>query len=65
MIPTDIPCMKVIKKARGLIGCPADAVKEVVELSDYIARHNGGNGAVRDFIEWLVISNNSKVQVAK
>lgn len=57
--------MKVIKKAGGLIGCPADAVKEVVELSDYIAPHNGGNGAVRDFIEWLVISNNSKVQVAK
>lgn len=61
----DLACMKAIKNAGGTIGCPADAVKEVVELSDYIAPHNGGNGAVRDFIEWLVISNNSKVQVAK
>jgi len=50
----DMVCMKPIKEAGGVIGCPADAVKSVMELSDYITPHNGGDGAVRDFIEWLV-----------
>lgn len=50
----DLQCMSLVKKAGGLIGCPKDAVKEVISIADYIARHNGGNGAVRDFIEWLI-----------
>lgn len=31
-----------------------DAVKKVISIADYVAQYNGGNGAVRDFIEWLV-----------
>lgn len=50
----DLSCMKPIKEAGGVVGCPKDAVKKVLELADYIADHNGGEGAVRDFIEWLV-----------
>ena len=50
----DLSCMKLIKAAGGIIGCPADAVEKVKEIADYIAGHNGGDGAVRDFIEWLV-----------
>ena len=50
----DLSCMKEVKKAGGLVGCPADAVLEVVSIADYVAKHNGGDGAVRDFIEWLV-----------
>lgn len=50
----DIQCMAPIKSAGGLVGCPKDAVKKVLELADYVADHNGGNGAVRDFIEWIV-----------
>lgn len=34
-------------------GCPADAVKRVKDISDFIAGHDGGEGAVRDFIEWI------------
>lgn len=49
----DLDCMKMIKNAGGLVGCPADAVKEVCDIADFVAPHNGGNGAVRDFIEWL------------
>lgn len=51
----DIPCMKPIKDAGGIVGCPKDAVKQVRELADYVAEHNGGDGAVRDFIEWLIM----------
>ena len=50
----DLRCMKLIKDAGGIIGCPADAVEKVKEVAVYIAKHNGGDGAVRDFIEWLL-----------
>lgn len=50
----DLCCMERIKKAGGKIGCPADAVNEVKQLADFIANSNGGNGAVREFIEWIL-----------
>ena len=33
--------------------CPWNAVKEIKEISDYITKQKGGDGAVREFIEWL------------
>lgn len=50
----DLSCMNPVKEAGGIVGCPKEAVKKVVKLADYIADHDGGDGAVRDFIEWLV-----------
>lgn len=50
----DLACMKAIKEAGGIVGCPADAVREVKEVVDFVAGHNGGEGAVRDFIEWII-----------
>lgn len=55
----DLDCMKSIKKSNGLIGCPANAVKDVKEISDYISSRDGGNGAVREFIEWIISINSS------
>ena len=45
----DLECMKLV----GIVGCPADAVKEVIDIADFISTKNGGDGAVREFIEWL------------
>lgn len=53
----DLSAMIPIKEAGGKIGCPADAVKKVKELADFISSKNGGDGAVREFIEWLVSEN--------
>lgn len=50
----DLSAMNPIKNAGGKIGCPADSVQKVKELADFISSKNGGNGAVREFIEWLV-----------
>ena len=50
----DLYCMEPIKEAGGLVGCPADAVQKVVDLADFVSKRNGGNGAVREFIEWIV-----------
>ena len=50
----DLLCMRAIKEAGGLVGCPADAVKQVIDISTFISKKKGGDGAVREFIEWFV-----------
>lgn len=50
----DLPCMSSIHKAGGLVGCPADAMEQVLDVADYISTRTGGNGAVREFIEWII-----------
>ena len=50
----DLPCMKSVKAAGAIVGCPGDAAAEVKKLADYVSKYNGGEGAVRDFIEWIV-----------
>lgn len=42
----DIKCMNIV----GIVGCPADAAPEILMRSDYVASHNGGDGAVRDVL---------------
>lgn len=49
----DLQCMEVIKENGGVVGCPNDAVESVKNISDFISSKNGGNGAVREFIEWI------------
>lgn len=50
----DLPCMAKVKAAGGIIGCPKDAVESVKYISDFISKKDGGRGAVRDFIEYVV-----------
>ena len=53
----DLQCMIEVKKAGGIIACPANAIQEVCAISDYVCKRNAGNGAVREFIEWLTNIN--------
>ena len=50
----DLTCMFAIKEAGGFVGCPADAVKEVKAIAHYICENNAGQGAMREFSEWLI-----------
>lgn len=50
----DLDCMNVIKMSGGIIGCPNNAVNEVKSLADFVSTRNGGDGAVREFIEWII-----------
>lgn len=50
----DLNCMKLVKASGGIIGCPSDAADKVKKIADFVSCKNGGDGAVRDFIEWLV-----------
>jgi 3-deoxy-D-manno-octulosonate 8-phosphate phosphatase (KDO 8-P phosphatase) len=38
----------------GLSGAPADAAAEVRDRVDWVSRHDGGRGAVREFIELVL-----------
>ena len=50
----DMGCMDVILSAGGIIGCPANAVEGVKAKATFVSKHDGGNGAVRDFIEYII-----------
>lgn len=41
-------------KLCGFVGCPADAVNEVITIADFVCTRNGGEGAVREFIDYLL-----------
>ena len=57
----DLECMKAVKDAGGMTGCPRDAVNGVIRLSNFRSKKNGGNGAVREFIEYVLKINKKKV----
>lgn len=38
----------------GFVGCPADSCKEIKEMANYISSKKGGQGAVRDIIEYVL-----------
>jgi len=50
----DLACMKAVKDAGGIVGCPKDSAKEVLQIADYTATKCGGDGAVREFVEWIL-----------
>lgn len=51
----DIVCMR----ESGLVGCPADACPEVKELAHFVSSLKGGEGAVREFVEYVIRYNQS------
>ena len=53
----DLECMKIC----GISACPNDAAEEVLDSVDYICKKNGGEGAVREFINF--ISNNGEMKI--
>lgn len=50
----DLPCMETVKKAGGIVGCPKNAVDDVKKIASYVSTYYGGDGAVRDFIEFII-----------
>lgn len=50
----DMSCINAVKTAGGLVGCPVDAIEEVKKVADFVSLRKGGNGAVREFIIYLI-----------
>ncbi|MFK4785358.1 KdsC family phosphatase [Fusobacterium sp. MFO224] len=53
----DLVDLKVMKLC-ALSACPKDAVEEIIQISDFISSKNGGNGAVREFLESILKKQN-------
>ena len=50
----DLSCMEKVNEYGGKVGCPHDAVQKVIDIAGFVSTKNGGDGAVREFIEWLL-----------
>lgn len=50
----DLDCMGKVIESGGVVGCPNDAIKDIIRIADFVSNCNGGAGAVREFIEWIV-----------
>ncbi len=46
----DLPCIELC----GITACPHDAVEEVKKRVTYVCMHDGGRGAVREFVEYML-----------
>ena len=46
----DIECMRF----SGYSACPKDSITLVASVSKYVCKNNGGEGAVREFIDYLI-----------
>ena len=44
----------LIMKQSGLTGAPRDAANEVIQIVDFVSGKNGGSGAVREFVEYIL-----------
>lgn len=49
----DLPIMQAIAE-QGLCGAPADAHPRVAAVAHHVCEKPGGNGAFREFAEWLL-----------
>ncbi|WP_297488968.1 HAD family hydrolase, partial [uncultured Cetobacterium sp.] len=58
----DLIDLAVMKKCK-LTGCPKDSVDEILNISNFISTKNGGDGAVREFIEYILKSENLWEQI--
>lgn len=52
----DINDLGILKKV-GFSACPKDAASEVLAIADFVAEHNGGEGAARDMMEHIMKAN--------
>lgn len=50
----DLECMQAVKAEGGLTACPADSVPDVLACAGFVAKHIGGNGAVREIVDWML-----------
>jgi 3-deoxy-D-manno-octulosonate 8-phosphate phosphatase (KDO 8-P phosphatase) len=46
----DFPALRMA----GLSACPADAAEDVKEMADYVTTLKSGEGAAREFVEWVL-----------
>jgi 3-deoxy-D-manno-octulosonate 8-phosphate phosphatase KdsC-like HAD superfamily phosphatase len=48
-------------KLSGLAAAPANAHYTVLEIATFISKHPGGNGAVRELMDTIISSRESRI----
>ena len=61
----DLKCMIPIKEAGGIVGCPADAVQEIKAIADYVCINKAGEGALREFSEWIIKDSANEKEISE
>lgn len=56
-IGDDLNDIEVMKKV-GICACPADAYEDVLAISHYVCEKKGGEGAFREFCEYIIENYN-------
>jgi len=59
-IGDDLNDIEVMKRA-AICACPADAYKDVLAISHYICEKKGGEGAFREFCEFLIDKHSQEI----
>ena len=49
----DLDCINLVNDSKGLSACPFDAIDMVKDKVSFVCTKNSGDGAVREFIEWI------------
>jgi len=44
----------------GLAACPVDAFPEIKKAADFLCENKGGNGAFREFAEYIILAQSKK-----
>jgi 3-deoxy-D-manno-octulosonate 8-phosphate phosphatase (KDO 8-P phosphatase) len=50
-----------VMKICGVSACPADSTHVILQTADYVCKANGGNGAVREFAELILTTQDKPV----
>jgi YrbI family 3-deoxy-D-manno-octulosonate 8-phosphate phosphatase len=49
----------------GFSACPSDAVQTILNTADYVCENKGGYGAVREFCELILTSQNKSITLSE
>ncbi|MDX9790302.1 MAG: HAD hydrolase family protein [Candidatus Kapaibacterium sp.] len=55
----DEPVMKIV----GFSACPSDSVQIIKNTANFVCNFSGGNGAVREFAEMILLSQNKLINI--
>ncbi len=52
----DLQCMLQVKENGGLVCAPSNSCSKVKEIASFVSDFEGGDGAIRDFIDYLFVN---------
>lgn len=60
----DVNDLQAMQKA-GFSACPADSAEAIKDIADYVSTKNGGDGAIREIAELILVSQNKSITLSE